>query len=312
MVRVVALSGSGFRLSYFVGLLQGKRDARYSHCFGISGGALIATYLCKYRVGQEKEAVKEMNDCLDKYTSDDLMEQWPYPFPFNLYYFFRYKSWFSGRRMRELIQTEFTDEVIDQIRNSDRSLYIVYYSFATNRNEIMNPTQLFRKYPPSETDVSGINPYDMFRDILRASMSATGIFPCVEVPVIGVCSDAGFCEYVPVHETLAHVAQEHPNKKIEMDVFLSVERDNVDRRTPPNPSAFEILKLYPYQTMMNNIRLDLSSIRGYTQGQLSVCIYQPSQHIPIGVFDPDPYYMKVLQDLGEQDGQTSGKCIRQS
>jgi len=43
-VSAVVMSGSGFRLTYFVGLIEGllenEKNIPYTHCFGISGGAL--------------------------------------------------------------------------------------------------------------------------------------------------------------------------------------------------------------------------------------------------------------------------------
>ena len=82
--RVLALRGGGVHGSFEVGVLKAFVDTldpeeiAYDYVSGVSVGAINASILALYPPGQEKDAVKELEELYFKYKPQDYWSFWPH------------------------------------------------------------------------------------------------------------------------------------------------------------------------------------------------------------------------------------------
>lgn len=82
--RVLALRGGGVHGSFEVGVLKAFMDHldpdeyAYDYVSGVSVGTINASFLALYPKGQEKDAIKELEDLYLRYRPQDYWSFWPH------------------------------------------------------------------------------------------------------------------------------------------------------------------------------------------------------------------------------------------
>jgi hypothetical protein len=175
-----------------------------------------------------RDAVSVMNKRVGSYISPEIMMEWPLPFPFSLGYLYWYRSWYSGEFIKNMIDKEFDDEAMKRLFSCNRDVIISFYSFSRGKCRL-SKNQL-------RDDATIKNKASLFKSVLLAAISATGIFPPVYVEGYGMCTDAGYCEYVPTIDVCEFFKD--PPKSI--DVYLSVPNHYGPRKNE-TPSILSIL-----------------------------------------------------------------------
>jgi predicted acylesterase/phospholipase RssA len=129
--RALVLSASGVRLSYEIAVLKAlierisPEEAAWTHVYGTSGGALLATFLCQYPIGQEMQAVKDMEKLVSKCIGDNGLRSY---FPFGA---IQGLAWFKSLHSPSFLE-ETVRENIDQkkLKESGRHLHIMAVDYA--------------------------------------------------------------------------------------------------------------------------------------------------------------------------------------
>lgn len=82
--RVLALRGGGVHGSFELGVLKAfvenldPEEIAYDYVSGVSVGAINASILALYPPGEEKEAIKELEEMYFKYQPQDYWSFWPH------------------------------------------------------------------------------------------------------------------------------------------------------------------------------------------------------------------------------------------
>ena len=129
--KALVLSASGVRLVYEIGVLKylvtnlPVNCTDWSYVYGSSGGALLATFICQYPIGQEKQAVLDLEKLVSGYIGDNGMRSF---FPFgSLQGLLWHKALHSPSFLEEMI-TQHIDE--KKVATSGRQLRIIAIDYA--------------------------------------------------------------------------------------------------------------------------------------------------------------------------------------
>lgn len=187
--RGLVISASGIRLVYEIGVLRGLADhadpsrTLWKHVYGSSGGALLATFLAQYPVGEERRAIMDMEKLVLEFLGESGARSY---FPFGLVQGLIWnKSLYDPSMLYNVVEQHIKPE---RIRDSGRKLNVVVADYS-------NPTEK-REY--TEKD------WKIIKDAVCASCSVPLGYPPKEIP--DECSstgkifagDGGICSFFPL------------------------------------------------------------------------------------------------------------------
>lgn len=189
--RGIVISSSGVRLVEEIGnltaIVRNTRPERYQwrHVYGTSGGALISAFLCQYPIGQEIQAVDDLNKLVKEYLGENGAREYFLGMAKGLLWD---KSLYDSSFLGEIVGTYIKPE---KIRDSGRHLYILTVDYAGTR-------------PVVYTEKN----WEIIKDVVIASCSIPLVYPPKEVPddssPTGViyCADGGVTDFVPLERAL--------------------------------------------------------------------------------------------------------------
>lgn len=204
--RALVISASGIRLVYEIAAifrdveLSNDDEIRWKHVYGTSGGAILATFLAMYPVGEERRAVAEMRQLLTQLAGDNGLRNF---LPFGLAQgLLWHRGLYSPKFLEEMIQKHIDPA---RIRDSGRHLHI----FTVN-------TSNGQRKEVTERD------WELIREYLMASCSIPLVFPPKEIKDDrspsgkSYFSDGGTTDFVPLRSALENPEIDH------VDVIVSV------------------------------------------------------------------------------------------
>lgn len=133
--RALAISASGARLIFEIGVIKelvetcSPQDVQWKYVFGTSGGAIVASFLCQYPIGKEKQAVDDMKELIREYIgSTATIPHLPFG---KLQGLLWHKSFYSSAFIDGLVRNNISPE---KLRNSGRQLRIYALDYSTAQN----------------------------------------------------------------------------------------------------------------------------------------------------------------------------------
>lgn len=130
--RALVISSSGVRLVYEIGALRAlvektsPTETAWTHVYGTSGGSLLASFLCQYPVGQEKQAIRDMEKLMHDCVGDNGMREY---FPFGVIQGILWnKSLHSPEFLEQMVKRNIEPE---KIKSSGRHLHIIALDYSS-------------------------------------------------------------------------------------------------------------------------------------------------------------------------------------
>lgn len=207
MSRALVISSSGVRLVYEIAVLHGitnrvkdPKELQWTHVYGTSGGALLASFLCMYNIGEEKAAIDYMKQIFLKNLGENGLRCW-IPCCF-LQGFFCHSGLYDPSFVEQLIDRHIDPE---RIAKSNRQLHIVALDYGHNRSV---------EYTNKD--------WRIIKKAIMASASIPGVYPPypVETPNsptgVSYFGDGGITEYIPLDRALCN------DNITQIDAILSV------------------------------------------------------------------------------------------
>lgn len=186
MSRALVLSGTGNLLNFAAGCVCSLHHT-HQHCwdyvYGVSGGALIAAFLCMFDLGKESEAIKQLDVLCSKITEINVAGE----YLVGGWISFMTKGALYHNRHLEHIIKKFIDP--EKIRISRRKLNIYAYDVVLKQN---------RLFTNEDSTI--------LWEALLASCSLPFLFS--PVPIIhadgtyGFYADGAMGSFIPLHDAL--------------------------------------------------------------------------------------------------------------
>jgi len=133
-MRGLVLSGGGSRGQFHVGVvdcLLGSLETRYDAYAGVSVGALIASFLAQYKIGEERVAVRELLALFTPIRDEDIWKSW--------FLFGKASVWKSSalntRPLQKLVKQNLDEK---RVQASGKKLRVGAVSLDTNEYRIFD------------------------------------------------------------------------------------------------------------------------------------------------------------------------------
>jgi predicted acylesterase/phospholipase RssA len=204
--RALVISSSGVRLTYEIAVLRAliektpPQEQLWTHVYGTSGGALLASFMCQYPVGREREAVADLEKIMIACVGDNGMRNF---FPFGSVQGLLWnKSLHSASFLEETVEANIDPE---KIKTSGRHLHIVAVDYSASDG---------KEY--TEAD------WKIIRHSTIGSCSIPLVFPPHPIPDptspsgVTYLGDGGVTDFIPIERALANPSIGH------IDAILSV------------------------------------------------------------------------------------------
>uniref|UniRef100_A0A7S3D0N3 PNPLA domain-containing protein n=1 Tax=Palpitomonas bilix TaxID=652834 RepID=A0A7S3D0N3_9EUKA len=282
--RSLAISGGGALGAYEAGALKGlyelhNEKPNWSKVAGISAGAIAATYLAQFNIGDEKAAIDGIIDVWETLTTDQVYQTFKRPFPtstFGIDYLnglLFHSGIFDTSPLDATIRAHFDE---DKFRQSDRDWTVA----ATNVHE--GYLEFFNKSTEDPATAT------------RASSSIPGIFNSTWYNGIAY-SDGGLFSMVPILEAVQPCTTE-------IDVLLVT-----PLRDPKDVTDMTTVDFY-LRTFglggMAQVERDIALLRN-ARPDIKLRIVRPEKVLDGSIITFDPKVSKALVQQGYEDAKKS-------
>mmetsp|Transcript_20653 Transcript_20653/g.53135 ORF Transcript_20653/g.53135 Transcript_20653/m.53135 type:complete len:322 (-) Transcript_20653:97-1062(-) len=282
--RSLAISGGGALGAYEAGALKGlyelhNGNPNWSKVAGISAGAIAATYLAQFNIGDEKAAIDGILDVWQTLTTDGVYQTFKRPFPtssFGIDYLnglLFHSGIFDTSPLEATIRAYFD---LEKFRQSDRDWTIAAANVEESYLEFFNKT--------TEDPVIAT----------RASSSIPGLFNSTWYNGKAY-SDGGLFAMVPILEAVQPCTTE-------IDVLLVTPARDVEDVTDMTTVAY-YMRTYGLGTIAQ-VERDIALLRN-ARPDIKLRIVRPETALDANPITFDPKVAKTLIQQGYEDAKKS-------
>jgi len=279
-MRALILGGGGSKGSWAVGVLRhllGDLEKKYDLVVGVSSGAINASFLSQYPLGQEKLAINTLSDMWLSLNNSIIYKKWK---PFGKLHIAWKLGFFDSTPMKLLLQNSIS---VQKIRDANRHVIVGAVSFTTG------------KY----------SNFDQSSDDFISAVGASASFPILFEPVkIGdqLWGDGGIKSISPIHTAIDFGATE-------IDAIVT-SPETRDKKFMLKPNIIDILKrsfdLYTEKIMSNDIEKALIYNQLAKSGltnkkEIKLNIIRPKFNLIEDLLDFSPSKIKTMMDIGYRD-----------
>jgi len=281
-MRALVLSGGGSKGQFQVGALKHllyDLGEQYDLLCGVSVGALVASFLAQYPLGQEKQAYKDLEELFSGVENKDIWKRW-FPFgklhglPLDFWPFSKMKksSFVNSKPLQELVGSKLN---IKRIKKSGRQLIVGAVNLKTGE----------------------YNTFDQEHRPLSKAVLASSSFPAFFLPVLiqnDLWTDGGIRTVTPIKAAI-------DNGATEIDIIMC-SPENVQQNFKRSPSAFDVA-IRSIDIMMDQViddDLDKALLNNQIEGKKKIKfkVIRPDFQLNEDSLNFNPKEAKKLQHLG--------------